>query len=86
MGKTIVEKIMAKAAGENEVSPGEYLQFGIKDTFIQVGSDVGPRTIEAFAKLGWDKLWDPSKVIIAPEHCGSYSRARDKARPTEPKE
>jgi 3-isopropylmalate/(R)-2-methylmalate dehydratase large subunit len=78
LGKTIVEKIMAKAAGKQEVFPGEYLKFGIKDTFIQVGSDVGPRTIEAFAKLGWDRLWDPTKVIIAPEHCGSYSRARDK--------
>jgi hypothetical protein len=41
MGKTIVEKIMAKAAGKPEVSPGEYLKFGIKDTFIQVGSDIG---------------------------------------------
>jgi len=28
--KTIVEKIMAKAAGKPEVSPGDYLKFGIK--------------------------------------------------------
>lgn len=73
MGKTIVEKIMAKAAGRGEVSPGEYVKFGIKDTFILVGSDVGSITIDAFARLGWDKLWDPTKVMIAPDHHGSYS-------------
>jgi hypothetical protein len=42
---------MAKATGKQKVSPREYLKFGIKDTVIQVGSDVGPRTIEDFAKL-----------------------------------
>ena len=78
MGKTIVEKIMARAVGKTEVSPGEYVKLGIKDTFIQVGSDVGARTIDAFANLNWDKLWDPTKVIIAPEHHGSYTAPADK--------
>lgn len=52
---------MAKAAGKLEVSPEKYLKFGIKDTFIPVGRDVGPRTIDAFARLGWDELWDTIK-------------------------
>ena len=28
MGKTITEKILAKAAGRKEVSPGEYIEVG----------------------------------------------------------
>jgi len=77
MGKTIVEKIMAKAAGKPDVSPGEYLKFGINETFIQIGSDCGPRAVNAFARLGWDKLWDPKKVVIVPDHCGSWMRPED---------
>jgi 3-isopropylmalate/(R)-2-methylmalate dehydratase large subunit len=65
MEKTIVEKIMAKAVGKPEVSPGEYVKFGIKDTFIQVGSDIGALSPNEFKRLGWDKLFDPKKVIIA---------------------
>ena len=34
MGKTIVEKIMAKAVGVPEVSPGEYVKFGISNTYV----------------------------------------------------
>ena len=73
MGKTIVEKILAKAAGKPEVSPGEYVEVGIK-TFIQVSSDGGGTPMpDTFAKYGWNKLWDPTKVVIVPDHCGSYT-------------
>ena len=66
MGETIVEKIMAKAAGKESVSPGEYLKFGIKDTFIQVGSDVGPRTIEAFAEARLGQTMGSDKGYYRP--------------------
>jgi len=65
MGKTIVEKIMAKAAGKPEVSPGDYLKFGIKDTYIQVGSDIGaliPGNTNGSAGINF---FDPKKVMIA---------------------
>jgi len=78
MAKTIVEKIMAKAAGRPEVSPGDYLKFGIDDTFILIGSDCGPRTPDDFKEFGWNKLWDPKKVMIVPDHCGSWTRPQDK--------
>jgi hypothetical protein len=77
MGKTIVEKIMAKAAGKPEVSPGDYLKFGIKDTYIQVGSDIGALNSREYERLGWDKFFDPKKVMIAPEHCGTWARQQD---------
>ena len=71
MGKTIVEKILAKAVGKPDISPGEYVKLGIKDTYIQIGSDCDiPRAVADFKRLGWDKLWDPTKVMIVPDHCG----------------
>jgi len=76
MGKTIVEKIIARKVGVPEVKPGEYVKFGI-DTVIQVGSDIGALNANEYKNLGWDKLFDPSKVMIAPEHCGSWSRPQD---------
>ena len=79
MGKTIVEKILAKAVGRQDISPGEYIKLGIKDTYIQIGSDCDkPRAVADFERLGWDKLWDPTKVMIVPDHCGSWTRPGDK--------
>ena len=77
MGKTIVEKIMAKAVGKPEVSPGEYVKFGIKDTYIQIGSDIGALNFREYERLGWNKFFDPKKVMIAPEHCGTWARPQD---------
>ena len=75
MGKTIIEKILAKAVGKSEVSPGEYVQFSasrIYHPFILTGTDMS----EHFGK--WESqdwtLFDPSKIIFTPEHCGSYTR------------
>ena len=48
MGKTIVEKILAKAVGKPEVSPGEYVQFNasrIDHPFVVVGTDMAPRLV-----------------------------------------
>ena len=39
MGKTIVEKILAKAAGNPEISPDEYVKLANKYTFIQISTD-----------------------------------------------
>jgi 3-isopropylmalate/(R)-2-methylmalate dehydratase large subunit len=77
VGKTIIEKILAKAAGKTEVSPGEYIKVGDAVKFVLMGTDSTPTIPPAFKRLGWNKLWDPSKVMIAPDHCGSYTRARD---------
>ena len=74
MGKTIVEKILAKAAGKSEVSPGEYVEVKPTARFVLLGTDMGPRMPAAFKRMGWDKLWDPKKLILAPEHCGCYTR------------
>ena len=73
MGKTIVEKILAKAAGKSEVSPGEYVQVTATN-YVMVGTDLRGSLPDQFKSRGWNKLFDPNKIIFAPEHCGSYSR------------
>jgi len=77
LGKTIVEKIMAKAAGKQEVFPGEYLKFGIKDTFIQVVVTLDQEQLRLLlnsAGIGCGIQQSDNCT----GHCGSYSRARDK--------
>ena len=75
MGKTIIEKILAKAVGKSEVSPGEYVQFDaarIDHPFVITGTDMA----EHFGKWksqGWE-FFDVNKIIFAPEHCGSWTR------------
>ena len=75
MGKTIIEKILAKAVGKSEVSPGEYVQFDaarIDHPFVITGTDMA----EHFGKWknqGWN-FFDPNKIIFAPEHCGTWTR------------
>lgn len=71
MGKTIVEKILAKAVGKSNVSPGEYVQFTgsrIDHPFVITGTDMGARF------PGRAKPFDPTKIVFAPDHCGSYTR------------
>jgi 3-isopropylmalate/(R)-2-methylmalate dehydratase large subunit len=71
LGKTIVEKILAKAVGKSNVSPGEYVQFTasrIDHPFVITGTDMGARF------PGRAKPFDPTKIVFAPDHCGSYTR------------
>jgi homoaconitase/3-isopropylmalate dehydratase large subunit len=75
LGKTIVEKILAKAVGKSEVSPGEYVQFSaarIDHPFVISGTDMW-EIFDGWKSRGW-KLFDPNKIVLAPDHLGSYTR------------
>lgn len=68
MGSTITEKILAKAAGLEKVSPGDNIWV---DVDILMTHDVcGPGTIGVFKReFGSDaKVWDPEKIVIIPDH------------------
>ena len=56
LGKTIVEKILAKAAGKQEVSPGEYVEVRMND-YIRVSSDGGgtPSVTKTITEFDNDK-------------------------------
>ncbi|MFC1501970.1 aconitase/3-isopropylmalate dehydratase large subunit family protein [bacterium] len=65
---TITEKILAKHAGKDHVTPGEVVWV---DVDVLMTHDVcGPGTIGIFKKeFGEDaKVWDKEKVVIIPDH------------------
>ncbi|MGL5508590.1 MAG: 3-isopropylmalate dehydratase large subunit, partial [Microcoleaceae cyanobacterium] len=67
-GMTMTEKILAKAAGRDQVNPGENIWVNVD---VLMTHDVcGPGTIGIFKKeFGADaKVWDKEKVVIIPDH------------------
>ncbi|MCL4538900.1 MAG: 3-isopropylmalate dehydratase large subunit [Bacteroidetes bacterium] len=68
MGMTITEKILAKHAGRDRVTPGENVWV---DVDILLTHDVtGPGTISIFKKEFGEKakIWDNDKVVVIPDH------------------
>ncbi|OGV68354.1 MAG: 3-isopropylmalate dehydratase [Lentisphaerae bacterium RIFOXYA12_FULL_48_11] len=68
MTQTITEKILAKAAGKDEVRPNENIW--VMANILLTHDVCGPGTIEVFKReFGADaKVWDHEKVIIIPDH------------------
>ena len=65
---TLTEKILARAAGQASVSPGDNIWVNVD---VLLTHDVcGPGTIGVFQReFGEDaKVWDPDKVVIIPDH------------------
>jgi len=68
MGMTITEKILARHAGRDSVTPGENIWC---DVDVLMTHDVcGPGTIGIFEEhFGADaKVFDPEKIVIIPDH------------------
>jgi 3-isopropylmalate/(R)-2-methylmalate dehydratase large subunit len=68
MGMTITEKILAKSAGKNKVTPGENVWLNVD---VLMTHDVcGPPTIAIWKKEFGDKakVWDKQKLVIFPDH------------------
>ena len=62
----ISEKILAKAAGKSTVHPGDIVDANVD--VIMVHDLTGPLAIEAFKKMGVNKVWDNKKVVIILDH------------------
>ncbi len=74
MGKTITEKILAKASGRKEVSPGDIVWADVDVLFTH--ETVGPRVFaESFEELG-GKIWDPEKFSVYIDHYNLPSTIR----------
>jgi 3-isopropylmalate/(R)-2-methylmalate dehydratase large subunit len=66
MSMTMAEKILAKAAGKNEVGAGEIVMANID---VAMTHDLtGPLSVESFEKIGVDKVWDPEKIVVMFDH------------------
>ena len=66
MGMTITEKILAAHSGRDKVVPGEIVNAAID---LIVAHDVTtPPAVAMLKKLGIDRVFDPSKILVTPDH------------------
>jgi 3-isopropylmalate/(R)-2-methylmalate dehydratase large subunit len=66
MGMTIAEKILARASGKSKVEPGEYI-IGKVD-LAMVHDLTGPLTLNVLKEVGYERPWDPEKIVIILDH------------------
>ena len=74
MGQTVIEKIIEHNTGK-EVKPGDIVTVNvdrvmIHDIFI-------PFVAEKFKEMGFEKLWDPDKVVLIYDHLVPASQLDD---------
>ena len=62
----ITEKILAKASGKKVVHPGEIVDANVD--MIMVHDLTGPLAVEAFKKIGVQKVWDNQKAVVILDH------------------
>ena len=60
------EKILARASGKEEVEAGDII---IANIDIAMTHDLtGPLSVQSFEKIGAEKVWDTSKIVIPFDH------------------
>jgi 3-isopropylmalate/(R)-2-methylmalate dehydratase large subunit len=65
-GMTITEKILAAHAGRDRVVPGEIVDAELD---LVVCHDVTtPPAVDLLREHGITKVWDPSKIVVTPDH------------------
>ncbi|MDO4851226.1 MAG: 3-isopropylmalate dehydratase large subunit [Actinomycetota bacterium] len=63
---TMAEKILAAHAGLPEVVPGQLIEC---DVDLVLANDVtGPLAIRAFDRVGADRVFDPDRIVLVPDH------------------
>jgi 3-isopropylmalate/(R)-2-methylmalate dehydratase large subunit len=65
MGKTMIEKILAKASGRTDVSVGEIV---FARPHMVLSHDNSAAILKTFEKMGGKMVWDPNRVFIALDH------------------
>jgi 3-isopropylmalate/(R)-2-methylmalate dehydratase large subunit len=63
---TLAEKILAAHSGLDRVSPGEFINVRVD---LVLSNDItAPLAIKEFERLGVNKVFDPKKIIMIPDH------------------
>lgn len=66
MGSTITQKILARAAGRDEVGAGEIVTCKVD---LAMANDVtAPSAADAFRRMGVPDVWDRSKIALVASH------------------
>jgi 3-isopropylmalate/(R)-2-methylmalate dehydratase large subunit len=62
----LAEKILAAHSGKDRVSPGEFINVRVD---LVLSNDItAPLAMKEFRRLGVNKVFDPKKVILIPDH------------------
>lgn len=65
-GSTMVEKILATKSGKDKVKAGELVNAKVD---LALGNDItAPVAIKEFERFGLDKVFDPGKIVLVPDH------------------
>ncbi len=66
MAMTITEKLLARAAGREAVSPGELIMARVD---FCLGNDItAPVAIDEFEKAGFERVFAPDRIALIPDH------------------
>ncbi len=65
MGKTIAEKILARASKRKEVEAGDIVEAEVD---LAMSHDNAALVSKVFGKIGAERVWDPSKIVIILDH------------------
>jgi 3-isopropylmalate/(R)-2-methylmalate dehydratase large subunit len=63
---TLAEKILAAHSGKREVSPGEFIN--VKVDLVLANDITAPLAIKEFQRLEVPKVFDPTKIVMVPDH------------------
>ncbi len=63
---TLTEKILAAHTDKKEVTPGEFIN--VRVDLILANDITAPLAIREFQRLGIDKVFDPEKIVMVPDH------------------
>src|SRR4030042_899309 len=63
---TLAEKILAAHANKKEVSPGEFIN--VRVDLVLANDITAPIAIKEFRRIGVDRVFDPQKVVMVPDH------------------
>jgi len=63
---TMIEKILAAHADKDKVAPGDLVNARVD---LALGNDItAPVAIREFMRFGLDKVFDPDKIVLVPDH------------------
>ena len=62
----ITEKLLARAAGKTEVTPGEIVEAAIDR--VMANDITAPLAIDAFHRMGGQRVYDPERVVLILDH------------------
>ncbi len=71
MGKTIAEKILARASGHEETSAGEIVKARVNVAMMPDLTTI--LAVNAMKEMGVDRVWDPEKVVTILDHVAPAS-------------